>query len=228
MVLELGTKRQVSPRRLTLAMVLGATLLVGGLAWSGWVAWQLFGTNWVSHRAQARTIERLEESWKRGERRVEVEAGVNADALIRIPRFGADYAVPVLRGTGDQVLAQGFGHVVGTAEVGKVGNYVVAAHRVTHGEPLRRMPDLRPGDKVIVETSSKVYTYVLDTPGAGLVVDFTAGWVLNTLPANPKSGGIEPAQRKGQKLITLLTCSELFHTDNRLVAFGHLTSATRR
>ncbi|MEI2821808.1 MAG: hypothetical protein V9E81_17215 [Marmoricola sp.] len=145
MVLELGTKRQVSPRRLTLAMVLGATLLVGGLAWSGWVAWQLFGTNWVSHRAQARTIERLEESWKRGERRVEVEAGVNADALIRIPRFGADYAVPVLRGTGDQVLAQGFGHVVGTAEVGKVGNYVVAAPpgSLTANHYVR-MPDLPP------------------------------------------------------------------------------------
>ena len=100
MVLELGTKRQVSPRRLTLAMVLGATLLVGGLAWSGCVARQLFGTNWVSHRAQARTIERLEESWKRGERRVEVEAGVNADALIRRHRVRArlgDHPDPALR-----------------------------------------------------------------------------------------------------------------------------------
>ena len=32
----------------------------------------------------------------------------------------------------------------------------------------------------------------------------------------------QPAQRPGQRLITLTTCSEIFHTDNRMIAFGHL------
>ena len=31
-----------------------------------------------------------------------------------------------------------------------------------------------------------------------------------------------PEQRKGQRLITLTTCSELFHTDDRMISFGHL------
>ena len=45
--------------------------------------------------------------------------------------------------------------------------------------------------------------------------------MVDPLPTNP-DGGIEPAQDPGQRLITLTTCSELFHTDNRMVAFGVL------
>jgi sortase A len=48
--------------------------------------------------------------------------------------------------------------------------------------------------------------------------------VVDRLPTNP-DGGVEPAQRPGQRLITLTTCSELFHTDNRMIAFGHLVSS---
>jgi sortase A len=36
---------------------------------------------------------------------------------------------------------------------------------------------------------------------------------------------VQPAQRPGQRLITLTTCSELFHTDNRMIAFGHLVGS---
>jgi len=45
--------------------------------------------------------------------------------------------------------------------------------------------------------------------------------VIDPVPSNP-GGGVEPPQEKGQRLITLTTCSELFHTDNRMIAFGHL------
>ncbi len=37
-----------------------------------------------------------------------------------------------------------------------------------------------------------------------------------------------PAQEPGQRLITLTTCSEIFHTDNRMIAFGHLVKAERK
>ena len=39
---------------------------------------------------------------------------------------------------------------------------------------------------------------------------------------------MQPAQRPGQRLITLTTCSELFHTDDRMIAFGHLVSTVRK
>jgi sortase (surface protein transpeptidase) len=148
-------------------------------------------------------------------------------ALLRIPRFGRSYVMPVLEGTSDDVLSQGFGHFADTAPPGAVGNYALAAHRITHGEPLRKMPDLRPGDQVLVETRRAVYTYVLDTNPNDLIVPFTSGWVIDPVPVNP-SGGVTPDPKDGNRLITLTTCSEIFHTDDRMIAFGHLRSVRQK
>ena len=209
-------------------------LIVAGLVLLGDVGWQLWGTNWVSHRKQERIISALEQAWdqgggkpggKPGDASVDVAEG-QATALVRIPAFGQDYVVPVLEGTSDEVLAAGYGHFEDTADPGRPGNYVLAAHRITHGEPLRRMPELQPGDEVIVETRNKIFTYVLDTGGDDLIVGSTEGWVADPLPDNPDAGEPEPAQEPGQRLITLTTCSELFHTDNRMIAFGHLKTVT--
>ena len=222
-------RRRTLPR----LVAVGLVLVLAGVCILGWLAWEYWGTNWVSHRTQARVISSLHEDWKLGKSTALVPEGpdgrlVASRAIVRIPRFGADYAVPVLEGTSDAVLAAGFGHYANAARAGAVGNYALAGHRITHGEPLRDMPDLRPGDQVIVETRSRVFTYVLDTGGSALVVPLTADWVLDPVPINP-DGGVEPPDRSaGQRLITLTTCSELFHTDNRLVAFGHLASARPR
>ena len=147
---------------------------------------------------------------------------------IRIPRFGRSYVVPVLEGVATEDLARGFGHFVESADPGQVGNYALAGHRVTHGEPLRRMPDLQPGDQVVVETVDATYVYRLDTNPEDLIVPFTGTWVLDPLPKNPDAGGPQPAQKKGQRLITLTTCSEIFHTDNRMIAFGHLVRTVEK
>jgi sortase A len=224
----------------------GIAMLLAGLCLLGYVGWQFWGTNWTSHRAQREVTSDLEQQWARPGQALRtlqpqyvpkaalkkldpqyVPRG-HASALIRIPAFGRKYVVPVLEGTSSNVLAQGFGHFVGTAQPGQVGNYALAGHRVTHGEPLRRMPELRPGDEVIVETATATYTYRLDTDPNTLVVPFTGVWVLDPLPRNPDPGGTQPAQRRGQRLITLTTCSELFHTDNRSIAFGHLVQVTAK
>ena len=77
----------------------------------------------------------------------------------------------------------------------------------------------------IVETRKADYTYRLDTNPNDLIVTFRDVWVIDKLPTNP-TGGVEPSQRPGQRLITLTTCAELFHTDNRMIAFGHLVKTT--
>ncbi|MEZ5097019.1 MAG: sortase [Nocardioides sp.] len=92
-----------------------------------------------------------------------------------------------------------------------------------HGEPLRRMPELQPGDEIVVETRQWVYSYVLDTGGDDLVIPFTDVWVLDPRPVNPGGGPQPPPHAK--RLITLTTCAELFHTDDRMVAFGHSSPA---
>jgi sortase A len=222
------------PRR-TLAWI-GAGLVAVGLALVAYLTWQLVGTNVVSERRQDALVDQLQDRWRTsgsdgaGDGRppadatsVAAEASSGATALIRIPRFGDDYVMPVLAGVEDEALSSGYGHFDGSAGPGAVGNYALAAHRVTHGEPLRDMPELRAGDEVLIETRTTVYTYELDTDGDDLVVDLHETWVVAPRPVNPDPAGIQPSGEK--RLLTLVTCAELFHTEDRLVAFGHLVDA---
>lgn len=221
---------------------LGLALVLAGVAVLGYVGWQTWGTTWVSQREHAAITDRLEQAWAadpvvsggaRGGARgdvpegaVEVDAGV-AEAIVEIPRLGADYRVPLLEGTSDEALAAGIGRFPGSAAPGGVGNLALAGHRVTHGEPLRDMPALEPGDEVVVTTRDAVHTYVLDTGGDDLEVPLTETWVVDPEPVDPDGGDVVPAAGE-RRLLTLTTCSELFHTDDRLVAFGHLVSSEPR
>jgi sortase A len=214
----------IEPRRRgwRLVRVIGWLLIGGGLLLLGWVGWQFYGTNWVSHRTQHRIVEQVQRQWTNGPRRPVHTSHGTVGALLRIPRFGSSWVVPIVKGTSDDALASGVGHYSGTANPGRRGNFALAGHRVTHGEPFHDLPELRPGDRVVVDTAHKIYTYVLDTGGDDLTLPFTATWVLDPSPVNPSRGTRPDPQTN--RLITLTTCSELFHTDNRLVVFGHLQS----
>lgn len=219
-----GSKPPAQGRR-RISFLLGCGLIAAGLAVLGWVAWQFWGTNWQAHQRHDKVTTALENGWGEGNDVVRTDFG-NATAILHVPRFGKDFAVPVLEGSTDEVLAAGIGHMEDTAEAGAVGNYVLAGHRVTHGEPFADFPELRPGDQVHVETREATYTYVLDSGGEDLIIPFTETWVLDPKPANPRDGGTQPPADVGDQLITLLTCSEIFHTDDRSVAFGHLVKTT--
>lgn len=225
---------------------LGLALVLAGVTVLGYVGWQTWGTTWVSQREHAAITDRLEQAWATDpaepaepadpadpavgggvpEGAVEVDAGV-AEAIVEIPRLGAGYRVPMLEGTSDEALAAGIGRFTGSAAPGGVGNLALAGHRVTHGEPLRDMPALEPGDEVVVTTRDAVHTYVLDTGGDDLEVPLTETWVVDPEPVDPDGGDVVPAAGQ-RRLLTLTTCSELFHTDDRLVAFGHLVSSEPR
>jgi sortase A len=224
---EPAAEKPRTGRRITFWIGIG--LILAGLGLLGYVAWQFWGTNWVSKREHRQITSELQKDWGSGNGKAPkfIPKG-QASALIRIPRFGKEYVVPVLEGTTQEILAKGYGHFDDVADPGQIGNYALAAHRVTHGEPLKNMPDLRPGDKVIVETVDATYTYELDTNPNELVIPFTETWVLDPVPDNPDPGEPEPEQVEGQRLITLTTCSEIFHTDNRMIAFGHLVKSEKK
>ncbi|MFC5727791.1 class E sortase [Nocardioides sp.] len=220
-----STAKPARSGRRRISLWLGCGLIAAGLAVLGWVAWQFWGTNWQAHQRHDQVTTALADGWGDGQDVVRTDFG-NATAILHVPRFGKDYAVPVLEGSTDDVLAAGVGHMEDTAEAGAKGNYVLAGHRVTHGEPFADLPQLRPGDKVHVETRDATYTYVLDTGGEDLIIPFTETWVLDPSPVNPRDGGTQPPGDAGSHLITLLTCSEIFHTDDRSVIFGHLLKTT--
>lgn len=224
------------PRRPSPFTVLGVVLLVLGLGCLGYVGYQYIGTNFVADRAFDSGRQNLRQRWQAEQpapstgaasaRRAATPSTAaalpgEATALLRIPAFGPDYEIPILEGADLGTLSEGVGHYPGTGLAGQVGNFALAGHRVTHGEPFRRLLELQPGDEVVVETASAVYTYVLDKPPRSLTVTDTATWVLDPVPGEPDA---EPTKA----LITLTTCQDLFRSADRSVGFGHLQSTRNK
>lgn len=224
---------QLPPRRVSVLTVVGTLLLAAGIGCLGWVAWQYFGTNITSEKAFQQETTQLREVWERPVKQPgKQQKGGSADgdlaptvipgdaiALLRIPAFGENYEVPILSGTDLSVLNRGVGHYTSTASPGEIGNFAIAGHRVTHGEPFRHLLELNKGDKVIVETRDRIYTYVMDDSPRSLTVKDTETWVLDP---NPQAPGTEPTKA----VMTLTTCQDLFRSPDRSVGFAHLAKTT--
>ncbi len=212
-------RRQARPQRGSrVIQAIGVLMVLAGLAFIGYFAWQYWGTNYVAKQKQAEIKELIADDWGKG-------IDGNAIGLLRVPRFGDDYEVPIVKGgdllgaKGKKALAEGVAWYEPGAKPGEIGNFAIAGHRVTHGEPFRKFLELREGDKVFVETRRKIYTYVLRNDGDAITVDFTTSWPLADVPDPQKAG-----QKATSAVITMLTCSELFHTDNRSIVIGDLDS----
>lgn len=201
-------------RRGRVSTAIGVVFILSGLSMLGYVGWQYFGTNIVSKQKQAEVKKAVVLKW---------DKGIDGDAigLLRVPRFGENFEVPILPTFSRSDLAKGVGAYEDGAMPGEIGNFAVAGHRVTHGEPFRDFLKLRKGDEVYVETRTHIYTYVLRENGDKRTLDFTQGWVL--LP-NPIARNFMPEK----PILTLLTCSELFHTRNRNIVFGDLTDTVTK
>ncbi|WP_375605937.1 class E sortase [Streptomyces sp. PsTaAH-137] len=147
-----------------------------------------------------------------------------AYAIISIPRLGL--RAPVAQGISKpNVLNHGYvGHYPGTAQPGGAGNFALAGHRNTHGEPFRYINRLRRGDTVSVQTKSATYTYVVDKMLAQ--TSASDGGVINPVPRSrvvPSAGYKEPGY-----YITLTTCTPEFTSRYRLVVWGKLSRMTPR
>ncbi|KOG73497.1 class E sortase [Streptomyces varsoviensis] len=147
-----------------------------------------------------------------------------AYAVIRIPKIGV--TAPVAQGISKAgVLDKGYvGHYVHTAQPGQRGNFALAGHRNTHGEPFRRLDRLRPGDTVRIDTDAARYTYTIDrTLPRTLPSD---GTVIAPVPyssAHPAYHYAEP-----DSYLTLTTCTPEFTSTYRLVVWGRLTAIEPR
>lgn len=147
---------------------------------------------------------------------------ITAFATIRIPRFGATWEWPIVTGVDVAALKLGVGWFTQTSRPGEIGNFALSGHRITYGEPFAHLLEMQPGDKVIIETSSAIYTYVMDTsPGDLTVLDATGGWVLQPVPG-------KPGETPTKAIITLVTCASRSHTDYRSVGFGHLVDTVTK
>lgn len=147
-----------------------------------------------------------------------------AYAVIRIPRLGL--TAPVAQGISKSgVLDKGYvGHYPRTAQPGGAGNFALAGHRNTHGEPFRHINRLRRGDRITVETREHVYTYVVDKTLAQ-----TAARDSGVIAAVPRSN-LKPAFGYSEpgSYVTLTTCTPEFASRYRLVVWGKLAGVQER
>jgi sortase A len=132
--------------------------------------------------------------------------------ILHIPALGTDWSWVVVEGVGDDDLAKGPGHFPETALPGQVGNFAVAGHRATHGEPFADLDQLEVGDPVVVETADGWLTY-----------DVT--WVRILSPSAtevlaPVAG--HPGEKASQRTLTLVTCNPRWSSTERLVVGAQL------
>jgi sortase A len=235
-------------RRVSVAGVLGELLITAGVLTLLYVGWQLWIGDMIFGAQRNAVGQDLSQQWEQEyagpapsaspsaspsaapdapaepapvEPVILPEAGDGETfAVMRIPRFGADYAWQVAGGvTRERTLDPiGIGHYPGTPMPGAVGNFAVAAHRTTWGAPFNRIAELHVGDAIVVETADGWYTYRFRTLE---YVEPTEVDVLLPVPQVPDA----PA---GSRYITMTSCSPMYAMTERIVAYGVFESFTPR
>ncbi|SCK15126.1 sortase A [Streptomyces sp. WMMB 322] len=208
---------------------LGEVFISAGVLMLLFVAYQLWWTNVLAGQEAGGAAQSLQDKWK-GEKGLDPErkAGSFAPgegfAILYLPKL--DVRVPIAQGISKPaVLDKGLvGHYdkqpFSTAMPwDKKGNFALAGHRNTHGEPFRYINRLVAGDDIVVETATKFYTYKM------------ASRLPSTSPSNtrviepvPEGSGFE---RPG-RYVTLTTCTPEFTSKYRLIVWGKMVEERPR
>jgi sortase A len=211
--------------------VLGELLITVGVLLLLFVAYQLLWTNVTAERAADQVASQLQDSWgtpvPRDESGESDEADPGDDTPEARPEIGNAFALMYIPRLSDKVwgmavlesvelpdLARGIGHYPSSQLPGEKGNFAVAAHRATNGEPFRDIDRLEVGDTVIVETRDSWYEYTLRRDQ---IVSPQDTWVIDPVPGDP---GATPTDR----LITLTTCNPRWGSTTRWIWWGDLTA----
>ncbi|MGW0420179.1 class E sortase [Streptomyces sp. NPDC003015] len=193
------------------------------------VVYVLFWTGVKADTVMDDQIDQLQNQWSQGSvRQPKVTAGPSASpadpapyrsgkpfAIMYIPRLGFTWNKPVLEGTEVATLKKGLGHYANTAQLGQQGNFSVAGHRRTYGDPFKDFPRLRRGDAVVLTDGTTWFTYRIDKgPYKTVPTDIE---VIDPVPR--KSGYTRPG-----RYLTLTTCDPEWGHSHRLIVWGHLDS----
>jgi len=138
--------------------------------------------------------------------------------IMRIPRFGPDYAVQIAGGVGrsESLDLGAIGHYSSTQMPGAVGNFAVAAHRGSHGAPFMNLPGLHVGDAVVIQTQDGWYTYRYRS------MEYVTPDSVDVLLPVPREEGVEANGR----YLTMTTCSPRYGFSERLIAYAVFESFT--
>jgi sortase A len=204
----------------------GEIFLTFGVIGLLFISYLIWGTALRAEGAQRQLSNELNQEWRQaparggaGARSEQFDVATGQPfAFITIPAFGPHWRFTLIQGTALAQLDLSPGHVPGTQWPGQLGNFAVAGHRVTAGNPFWSLPSLRAGDLIYIQTQDNNYTYRVTGEQTVLPTDLN---VLDPVPGHP---GERPAQR----LITLITCDPAWTGTHRVIVTGVLIAAKPR
>jgi sortase A len=224
-------RRRVERRRprVSIIGVLGELLITGGVLVMAFLGWQLWLNNIISSNEQKNEATQASELWNKtdkgaaippvraelpdsGPPQVDSAPGETVHfGNIIIPRFGADYTIPIREGVGiNDVLAYGVGHYPDTQMPGDIGNIALAGHRTGWGEPFRDIVNLQVGDNIYIETQAGWYQYVYRS--LEYVMPSGVG-VLDAVPQVPNAVSTD-------RVLTLTSCNPVTTAAERIIAYA--------
>ncbi|MFI1410637.1 class E sortase [Streptomyces sp. NPDC020707] len=203
---------------------IGEVFITTGVLMLLFVTYQLYWTNIRAHAQANSEASSLQDDWASGKGAPGTFEPGQGFALLHIPKL--DVVVPIAEGIDKKrVLDRGMvGHY---AEEGvktampdaKKGNFGLAGHRNTHGEPFRYINRLKPGDAIIVETQNKYFVYKMAS-----ILPVTSPSNTSVLDAIPKGSTFKTAGR----YITLTTCTPEFTSKYRMIVWGTMVEERAR
>ncbi len=184
-------------------MMVSGALLIGDA--TATLLWQEPVSALVAQRNQAE----LQDALADPPRRVVQRKPLPGDAIaeIEIPSIGvSEY---VVEGTGTDDLRKGPGHYPETPLPGGRGTTAIAGHRTTYGAPFRDIDDLRPGQRI-----------ALDTPTARYLYQVTE----NRIVDDQDLSVLDPV---GYRQLILSACHPLYSAEQRVVVFARQVAVRR-
>lgn len=191
----------------------GQILIATGVLLFLFVGYQLWGTGIEETQAQNRLQDRFEQTIADApaadptaddELPIPIESG-EPIAILRIPRIGVEKYV--VEGVEPDDLKKGPGHYPHSVQPGRIGNFAVAGHRTTYGEPFRNLDELENGDEItVLDAKGREFVYLV----TGItIVGPSDTWVVTT--TDPDTA-----------VLTLTTCHPEFSAKQRLVVSASL------
>ncbi|MEU7026552.1 class E sortase [Streptomyces sp. NPDC046275] len=207
-----------------LSRAVGELFITFGVVMLLFVTYQLWWTNVRAGQETDRAKQDIENSFNEGDKDPGAFEPGKGFAIMYIPKL--DVVVPVAEGINKtQVLDKGMvGHYAEGAlktamPSDKQGNFAVAGHRNTHGEPFRYINRLEPGDPIVVETRDAYYTYEMAS-----ILPQTSPSNVAVIDPVPKGSGFKGPGR----YITLTTCTPEFTSTYRMIVWGKLVEERPR
>ena len=204
--------------------VVGELFITTGVLMLLFVTYQLWWSNVRAHQQAGSAARHLQQDWASGKREPGEFAPGEGFAILHIPKL--DVVAPIAEGISKTaVLDKGMVGHYGEESLktampdARTGNFGLAAHRNTHGEPFRYINRLQPGDSIVVETQDEYYVYKMAS-----TLPVTSPSNTSVLDPVPKGSGFT----KPGRYITLTTCTPEFTSKYRLIVWGKMVEERPR